>query len=289
MAKGVQSAQKDKKRVWSREEVEQLIASGKHVYLFKGGVYDVNVDEVMHPGGRQVRAERRRRQPPPHPGPRNSGWQPLPRDRCAPKGVHGQGYVPRGLWACSPRCRSALCLSLLVGGWHAVSSRCCLACCGKASLARLPAPEMHLQYFVLDAAAGAPEREITGALLSALAAAPGLNRSAFRQPKRSCWTTTGAATSASFLSVLLCLPVQPRLLPRCPASQLLDDHRASAASGSLHQSAATFYLFHQFDYSVNHLQLLDDHRGEDISELFMGGGSAGHQHSKARMFLEAAC
>ena len=29
-------------------------------------------------------------------------------------------------------------------------------------------------------------------------------------------------------------------------------------------------------------QLLEDHRGEDISELFMGGGSAGHEHSKAR-------
>lgn len=28
-------------------------------------------------------------------------------------------------------------------------------------------------------------------------------------------------------------------------------------------------------------QLLEDHRGEDISELFMGGGSAGHAHSKA--------
>lgn len=29
---------------------------GKYVYTFKGGVYDVNVDEIMHPGGRQVRA-----------------------------------------------------------------------------------------------------------------------------------------------------------------------------------------------------------------------------------------
>lgn len=38
-----------------REEVDALIAEGKHIYLFKGGVYDVNVDEIMHPGGRQVR------------------------------------------------------------------------------------------------------------------------------------------------------------------------------------------------------------------------------------------
>lgn len=71
MAKGAQPAQKDRKRVWSRAEVEQLIASGKHVYLFRGGVYDVNVDEIMHPGGRQVgtpAAATRRRST----GPRNS-------------------------------------------------------------------------------------------------------------------------------------------------------------------------------------------------------------------------
>jgi dihydroceramide fatty acyl 2-hydroxylase len=59
MAKGGQPAQKDRKRVWTRAEVEQLIASGKHVYLFKGGVYDVNVDEIMHPGGRQLLEDHR--------------------------------------------------------------------------------------------------------------------------------------------------------------------------------------------------------------------------------------
>lgn len=75
MAKGGQPAQKDKKRVWSREEVEQLIASGKHVYLFKGGVYLVNVDEIMHPGGRQVRPAATCRHPPPPPPPPSTASQ----------------------------------------------------------------------------------------------------------------------------------------------------------------------------------------------------------------------
>lgn len=44
------------RKVFSREEVAALSAAGKHVYLFKGGVYDVNLDELMHPGGREVRA-----------------------------------------------------------------------------------------------------------------------------------------------------------------------------------------------------------------------------------------
>ncbi len=43
------------RKVFSREEVAALSAAGKHVYLFKGGVYDVNLDELMHPGGREVR------------------------------------------------------------------------------------------------------------------------------------------------------------------------------------------------------------------------------------------
>lgn len=37
-------------------------------------------------------------------------------------------------------------------------------------------------------------------------------------------------------------------------------------------------------------QLLEDHRGEDITELFQGGGSDGHAHSRgARALLEGYC
>jgi len=38
------------------------------------------------------------------------------------------------------------------------------------------------------------------------------------------------------------------------------------------------------------LQLLEEHRGQDISEVFAGGGSVGHAHSKgARALLENYC
>ncbi|KAL4424625.1 hypothetical protein ABPG77_002243 [Micractinium sp. CCAP 211/92] len=47
------------RKVFSREEVAALSAAGKHVYLFKGGVYDVNLDELMHPGGRELLEDHR--------------------------------------------------------------------------------------------------------------------------------------------------------------------------------------------------------------------------------------
>lgn len=37
-------------RVFTRQQVADLAAEGKHVYMFKGGVYDVDPAELMHPG-----------------------------------------------------------------------------------------------------------------------------------------------------------------------------------------------------------------------------------------------
>ncbi|PSC67533.1 Fatty Acid 2-hydroxylase [Micractinium conductrix] len=46
-------------RVFTRQQVADLAAEGKHVYMFKGGVYDVDPAELMHPGGRQVLEDHR--------------------------------------------------------------------------------------------------------------------------------------------------------------------------------------------------------------------------------------
>lgn len=45
----------EKQRVYTAEEVAALAARGQHVYTFQGRVYDVNLEELMHPGGREVR------------------------------------------------------------------------------------------------------------------------------------------------------------------------------------------------------------------------------------------
>lgn len=51
------------RKVFTREEVAELAAAGKHVYIFQGGVYDVNVSKssggLMHPGGYEVLEEHR--------------------------------------------------------------------------------------------------------------------------------------------------------------------------------------------------------------------------------------
>lgn len=33
-----------------------MVAGGRYIYTFKGGVFEVDLDELMHPGGRQVGA-----------------------------------------------------------------------------------------------------------------------------------------------------------------------------------------------------------------------------------------
>ena len=129
MAKGAQPAQKDRKRVWSRAEVEQLIASGNHVYLFRGGVYDVNVDEIMHPGGRQVRGR------PPSPpaavaqGPTILSAAATPAARCAPDCLGGLG-----MYMCSLRHRprgsgNPLRSAPPDGGWPAAAAAAAAAAC----------------------------------------------------------------------------------------------------------------------------------------------------------------
>ncbi|KAI3426116.1 hypothetical protein D9Q98_008495 [Chlorella vulgaris] len=49
----------EKQRVYTAEEVAALAARGQHVYTFQGGVYDVNLEELMHPGGRELLEEHR--------------------------------------------------------------------------------------------------------------------------------------------------------------------------------------------------------------------------------------
>ena len=38
------------------QEVDAMVAGGRYIYTFKGGVFEVDLDELMHPGGRQVGA-----------------------------------------------------------------------------------------------------------------------------------------------------------------------------------------------------------------------------------------
>jgi cytochrome b involved in lipid metabolism len=50
-----------------------------------------------------------------------------------------------------------------------------------------------------------------------------------------------------------------------------------------------FQPSHPLFLSSTH-QLLEDHRGEDITEAFQGGGADGHPHSRgARALLEGYC
>lgn len=41
-------------RILTEAEVQQLYDEGRYVYICNGGVYDVKVEEIMHPGGRDV-------------------------------------------------------------------------------------------------------------------------------------------------------------------------------------------------------------------------------------------
>ncbi|KAI8475951.1 MAG: hypothetical protein J3K34DRAFT_402474 [Monoraphidium minutum] len=43
-----------KPRVFTELEVQELVSQGRHVYICNGRVYDVRVEEIMHPGGRDV-------------------------------------------------------------------------------------------------------------------------------------------------------------------------------------------------------------------------------------------
>lgn len=43
-------------KVFTQEDIQRLCADGKNIYTCNGGVYDVNIDELMHPGGPDVLA-----------------------------------------------------------------------------------------------------------------------------------------------------------------------------------------------------------------------------------------
>ncbi|KIZ03590.1 Inositolphosphorylceramide-B C-26 hydroxylase [Monoraphidium neglectum] len=50
----VVAAPKQAPRVYSQSEVQSMASEGRYVYTCNGRVYDVKVEEIMHPGGRDV-------------------------------------------------------------------------------------------------------------------------------------------------------------------------------------------------------------------------------------------
>lgn len=41
-------------REWTQDEIRAAVAEGRYMYTCEGRVYDVQVEALMHPGGRDV-------------------------------------------------------------------------------------------------------------------------------------------------------------------------------------------------------------------------------------------